>query len=1341
VVSFKSRFSALFHVIAAVLAAGTPPVAATTLAIAAAAAMLAAPSAYAQTTLGGITGTVLDPAGSAIPGATVTAVSDDTKLIRTTKSNAEGSYQLVDLPIGKYTITITMAGFTTEKIPSIAIQADRTVTLPAKLALGGASDSVTVELTPLMNAVDTTNGYVLDKAQIETIPLPTGSFTGLATQSPGVNAELPGGTGANSGLGNSPIWANGQRDTSNTFLINGVDASNLFNGKSTSQSGGSRVINNTGVGNTGGGGAVQSGASIYLAIGNALPTPAPETIQEIRVNASMYDASQGSTSGAHIDVSTASGTNDYHGQLYFRHGSNDLNAAPFFFKNDPDVPANDKNPELHRYTLGGTFGGPLVKNKLFAFVAYQHVHISDQETGDSFLDVPAGLTDTNRTAAGLSGLINTNFGSGSTAAGISPVALFLFNYKLPNGQFMIPSQTAGVVPSATHPDNAFITGRSYFISDQMVADVDYNASAKDTLAVKYYYQSDPSTAPFAYSNVPGFTEHTDDGAQVFSISNTYLLKSNLSSTQTLGFDRMHAFGTNEQPFTAQTAGINSFGSSYFPGISIIDVLGNDNAGGQNPDGLYNQSLNIGPGAFTQGPFTGVYQNRLMPSGNALWVLGKHSIGFGGNWSYTQLNIRDQRTGKGMIATQDFGNFAQGNIAAQNSSFTTTTFLVGNANRYYRSNQVGSFVQDKFQVKPNLSLTAGIRYDWDGGLTEKNGDIFNFDPSKYSFNTACLSGTDDNPADCYPTNGIVIAGNNAQGTPGASKTTLKGRQWGFGPRLGVAWQPKIFDSKFVVRAGTGIYYDRGENFSFFSAGYAIGEVTGGPFGAAQAPPFVNAVQCNPSGNPNGTTANYATPGATCDGNAANYSLSTPFGAGTAYIQPSGKAASITQYLQTPDQIINGGQLTTLTVYDQNNKLPYTINYTLDVQWQPLAKFLVEVGYVGNLARHQVIPVPLNQAQVATPNAPVNGQSYSYGNSVQTAGNSFCYYACSPAQLPNGQNYLSNYEGGNVDLRVPYLGYAAESEIYKAAGIADYNALQVHVEQRLSHGFIAGASYTYSHALDEQSDLGLFYTGNNALNLRSGYGSADFDRTHVLNANVIYKIPSPYPPESLAGKFTAGWSLTSLLTFQSGQPYSVIDFSGAVGSLYYSSYDGITNPVVPLAPGFTPKSARQKASGAFYNGTNSSRALNPAAFTLPLLTGPTVTAANTAAYGIPGPTTDAPNGDPYETTFTSGQRNIFRQTTQDRADLSIIKELKVKDRYMLRYTFDIFNLTNHASFDIPSVETTQNSGYNPTPSADQPVNDGSSSSFYSSVASNPSNLGVVQHTIGSARQIQMSLKMTF
>src|SRR6202045_4822634 len=238
-----------------------------------------APVAQAQQTLGSITGTVMESTGSVLPGTLVTIVGDETTLTRTQTSSGNGSYDFVNLPIGAYTLTFTHDGFQTQRVPSILVQANRTATVNTTMQVGQVATTITVEETPLVNSVDTTNGYILDRAQIEAVPLPTGSFTGLAILSPGVNAELPAGTGANSGLGNQPIWANGQRDTSNSFLLNGVDASNLFNGKSTSQVASARVINNAGAVNSGSGnGVVQTSASPYLAIGQSLPTPAPETI-------------------------------------------------------------------------------------------------------------------------------------------------------------------------------------------------------------------------------------------------------------------------------------------------------------------------------------------------------------------------------------------------------------------------------------------------------------------------------------------------------------------------------------------------------------------------------------------------------------------------------------------------------------------------------------------------------------------------------------------------------------------------------------------------------------------------------------------------------------------------------------------------------------------------------------------------------------------------------------------------------------------------------------------------------------------------------------------------------
>jgi Carboxypeptidase regulatory-like domain len=1280
-------------------------------------------SAYGQQTLGGLTGVVTDSQGGILPGVAVSLVGDQTGLTRSQVSGSNGFYDFPNLPIGTYTVSFSREGFESQKMTAIPIQSDRTATLNVQLKVGAVNTVVSVEAVPLMNAVDTTNGYVLDKAQIQSIPLPTGSPLTAAILSPGLSAELPGGTGSLSGLGNPPIWANGQRDTSNSFAINGVDASNLFNGKSTSQVGSARVVNSTGVSTSeGGAGVIQSVASVYLSIGNSIPTPAPEMIQEVRVNASMYDAQQGSTSGAHIDMNTSSGTNAYHGSLYGMRATNWINAAPFFFKNDPLINENPRlvNPGLHRYNVGGTFGGPIIKDKLFGFVAYQHLQVSDQEIGDDFLDVPKGLSDSNRSYAGFASVVNNQFGTQLGAGDIDRTALALFNSPaLPGepGKWLIPND-AGNPLTVSHPFNAFLPGTGRFKADMGVANIDYNATSKDTLALKYYYQHDPTIAPYAYSSVPGFTEHLDSGAQVFSIINTYLVKPNLSTTESIGFIREKTWMDNEQPFgpsaipggSIGTVSINQFGSNYFPGVSIVNVLG---------DAAYNAGListgilNIGPNAEGQSPNTGAFQNRWQPSGNAIWTLGKHTVSFGVSYSYTQLNTIDKRTGTGTVATDDLSAYAQGYVTPGSSStaFYVSSFLQGNASRYYRANQLGSYVQDKFQIRPNLSLTAGIRYDWDGGLTEKQGRIFNFDPTLYHYNAA--SDNIDNP-------GFIIAGNNANGTSGVSPTTLTGRQWGIGPRLGAAWQPEMFHDKVVVRTGFGMYYDRGELFSYFSPGYAIGTVTGGPFGVNQQLPFVTASSC-----PVATLYSYYIP--TCGGlaeggdpfgpptiapTAATGNLANPYTSTLLNpVSANPKASDLSKYLPNIASIENGGQPVSLGVYDRANKLPYTYNYTLDIQWQPRNDLLLELGYVGNLGRHQVIPVPFNQPGIASPSHIIQRQKYSYGYNVLGA------------SLPDGTGYLADYEGGNVDHRVPYIGYAAESIDYRAAGVDAYNALTAHLEKRMSHGFQIAASYTYSHALDEQSGLGLFYNGNNPLNLRDGYASADFDRTHVINFNYVYQLPDFIHNHNFASYLTNGWSLVGLTILQSGQPYSVIDFSGAIASVFYGVSNGITNPIVPLAQGCNPKNAKTGASGAF-----STPALKASCFTVPLI----------GAGGLDGA---IPTSDPYETNFTTGQRNIFRQAFQKRSDASLMKMTKLTERYALKYTFDVYNLTNTTSFDVPGNEVSQNENYNGFPSAGTPVLptacDATNQGFYNC----PAGLGTVTHTIGSARQIQMSLRLTF
>ncbi len=302
--------------------------------------------------------------------------------------------------------------------------------------------------TPLMNQVDTTTGYVVEQATIEQTPLGTGSFTQLAIMSPGVHADFLAGAGTNAGLGNQAIFANGQRDTSNSFSVNGISTNNMFNGNSASSVGENRFILNTGE-RFGAGGEIQTSTSVYSAIGQSLPTPPPEAIQEMAVNSAMYDATQGANSGAHISILTKSGGNDLHGEVYEKFQNNVFNAAPFFYNSDPAI--TQKVPFLNRHQYGATLGGPIKKDKLFYFLSYQGVRIADAADATSDITVPLTLTD-DRSAQGIINTIQGAYGKTISASQISPVAAAMLNAKGPNGQYFIPS------PQITDPTLAAFLG-------------------------------------------------------------------------------------------------------------------------------------------------------------------------------------------------------------------------------------------------------------------------------------------------------------------------------------------------------------------------------------------------------------------------------------------------------------------------------------------------------------------------------------------------------------------------------------------------------------------------------------------------------------------------------------------------------------------------------------------------------------------------------------------------------------------------------------------------------------------------------------------------------------------
>jgi Carboxypeptidase regulatory-like domain len=1294
----------------------------------------------AQQTLGSINGTVMDASGAVIQGVDVAVRNTGTNLIVHARTKGDGSFSAVDLPIGTYEVSFSKGGFQKDVYSQILVKGNTTTTVNARMVPGTVSSTVVVSATPLLNQTDTTNGYTLGSEVIEEAPLGTGSFTQLAILSPGVSADFLSGSGSNEGLGNQGIVANGQRDTSNSFTFNSVNANNLFNGNSTSNISDSRFTLNTGE-IFGAGGQVQTNTSVYDAIGEGLPTPPPETIEELQVTTSMYDASQGSKSGAHVELTTKSGTNELHGQAYEYFQNNIFDATPTFLT--PNTFFSGA-PPLHRNVFGATVGGPVKRNKLFFFGSYQGQRVSDALNG-AFAGVPTlhGLTDQNRDPADLVNLVNANDRCGAgknpkciTTSQVDPSALALIQAKTKDGQYIIPSETLGTnIPSAesgTQKFNSAIIGPpSTFRADQVNGNVDYLFSERDRLTAKYYYQRDPSTSPFAVSQVLGFPQSLRAGSQVFSLENTTILTPNSTWEQRFGYIRQIADATTGQAVTPGDIGLNLPAGNLFPGFQIYNADAGAPVGSSLVPPLKGNELKVGPSSNFAN--AGIFQNEFEWASKYDWIVGRHTFAFGGNFDYTQLNVENRENEVAILTFNDFADFLTGTLGSDHSS---GLLLDGETNRHFRSKEASFYAQDDIKLKPNLTLDAGLRWDWDGPLYETNGLMTSFYPNYYGYDP---TGDSFSTVNGTPGIGIVVAGNNKTlGTKGVSDSTLTGRQWGFAPRLGIAWSPS-FVKNLVIRAGAGLYYDRGEYFTELSTSAGLG--ISGPFSVTTQEPFTiplsttcaTSLNCLSSA-PFGTTL--PAPPTNLSGVAALVpdlrDMAGCFNQPVPGQEQPGQPYCTPNSYDPPRSFLFGG-------YNPANKLPYSENWSLDVQWQPSNTIVLTLGYLGNHGVHQPLPIPFNQPGIATPTNPINNQIYSYGYLAATppvAGGCDDYNDGSATciQLPPEvvQTTVGDYAAsdGNVNLRTPYVGLNPNANLWTANGISSYNALQVGLIKRMSNGLQINASYTYSHSLDEGSGLGggLFFNGNDPLNPRTSYASSDFDRPHVFTISYYYQLPTIKNASGFLRAVANGWGVTGITVAQSGEPFSVIDFSGSAASIYYSADDYITNPILPLASGVSPSQAT--VGGTDLTGTSGTYQgyrvpyINPNAFAIPYL--------QPGQDGVPPcqMVSGTQVCDTQETGYGSNGRNIFRAPFQTRFDFSVFKNFRLTERFNLKFEADAFNLFNHPNFDTPNTDFELNGCFNPVPCYET-----------TPFPPNSRGWGVIDGTIGSARFLQLQMHLTF
>jgi hypothetical protein len=290
-------------------------------------------------------------------------------------------------------------------------------------------------------------------------------------------------------------------------------------------------------------------------------------------------------------------------------------------------------------------------------------------------------------------------------------------------------------------------------------------------------------------------------------------------------------------------------------------------------------------------------------------------------------------------------------------------------------------------------------------------------------------------------------------------------------------------------------------------------------------------------------------------------------------------------------------------------------------------------------------------------------------------------------------------------------------WEAEGISSYNALQAGLQKHLGHGLQVTASYTWSHALDEQSDLGLFYNGNNPLDPIQSYGTATFDRTHVFIASYLYQLPKPIRGGAFAGKFLNGWAVSGVTVFQSGQPFNPYDYSGAVAGQYYATTVNVLDPVIGLTPGTTPAQARLQGT----TGINpSSPSIDGSKIYIPTLA--------PGQQGVPPCAVNAAGAqvcDTFETGFGNGSRNIFRGPFQERFDFALLKDTNLSERARLHFSAQFYNIFNHPIFDVPSASLSQYSVSSGVPT----------------LHAVPATFGLITGTLGSPRFIQFSMHLTF
>src|SRR5580658_210976 len=677
---------------------------------------LIVPTMLAQSSgTSGLAGLITDPSGAAIPNVTVTLTSNTTGAVRTAITGTDGTYKFALLPPGDYKVRFAAGGFKTAEVGSITLNVTETPALDRTLEVGAQSEQITVEAAAeVLQTESSTLGTVVSSQSINDAPLASRNYTQILNMSAGASSGVNDATSL--GKGTLDMSVNGAMPEQNNWQMDGVSVVNAF------------------------GTGIAKDCGIYVGIA----IPSPDAIQEFKVQTSTYDASYGRNPGANVNVLTKSGSNAFHGTLFEFLRNEDLDANGFFQN------AERTGKEILRQNqFGGTFGGPIKKDKLFFFGSYQGTRqlngVAAQGSSSVFLPpIPAG----NRSAPGFAAALgaancaanhpgNPNFDTFASAFGgmqiacdgsnINPVALNILQSKNPNGSYyMVGSDNAGY-EQTTFSIPAKYTG------DQYIANVDYLLNSKNTLAMRYLFSEDPQLAPFGIATVPG-TPSSAYYANTNSVLRlTTLITSTLVNEAHAALQRHIANGHDSTPqYTPQSVGITPIipSQSQPPVMIIANAYG---IGG---------TLDPYVGPATQVNF----------GDQVSWSHGKHTIRVGGEYEADQWNLSFKSLARGFLIIDTFDDFLIGRAGLAGCSvagacsptnpgnttggpvgtFLECLFCVRSGPdgiiHEYREKDVAGFAQDDWKVNARLTINLGVRWEYDEMLADTNGNLTNIWPS-------------------------------------------------------------------------------------------------------------------------------------------------------------------------------------------------------------------------------------------------------------------------------------------------------------------------------------------------------------------------------------------------------------------------------------------------------------------------------------------------------------------------------------------------------------------------------------------------------------------------------------